>query len=305
MTKIPDISIVIVNYNTYKYTAQCLDSIYENSTIASFEIIVVDNASSDKSAELLESMFKKIKLVRSPENRGISGGNNLGIRESTGKYVLLLNNDTIVLPGMLDRVVDFLESQPAAGGVGGNLMNPDGTFQSAANDFPTLWGEFLNITKFGYLVSPYYPSLPPFPEQREVDWLSTAFMLFRRDAIEEIDLMDEQFFIYSDETDLQYRLQEKGWKIYYLPDVKTVHFGGRSLTPWRGRKMAYRGRILFFIKHRRPFETMLLRAMFTLICSLKTIYWRLISVFPNWNERARYELKSNYEILRMTITGKI
>ncbi len=296
-----DLTIVIVNYNTPDYTAQCLDSIAEHPPHCSYEIVVVDNASTDGSPDWLAAHYPHIKLVHSPENRGIAGGNNLGIRAGSGRYVLLLNNDTLVLPGALDRVVTFLNEHPEAGGVGGQLLNPDGSFQSGFVSFPSLWEELLIVTKVGQLFRPYYPSHPPGAEMCEVDWISTAFMLFRRKALEAIELVDETFFIYCDETDLQYRLHQAGWKLYYLPDVQTIHFGGKSLNPWRRRKMVYRGYLLFYRKHYPRWQETVLRMMFASVSALKLPLWAITYLWPGWRERSRSELRSNWDILQMCL----
>jgi N-acetylglucosaminyl-diphospho-decaprenol L-rhamnosyltransferase len=297
----PDVSIVIVNFNTFAYTAQCLDSIAAHPPKASYEIFLVDNASSDDSADRLEANYPQVRIIRSTTNRGIAGGNNLGIRASSGQYILLLNNDTLVWPGTIDMTVDFLISHPRAGGVGGNLLNDDGSFQSGYSGFHTLWSVFLTTTKLGLLLRPYYPSHPPGKSIRQVDWMSTAFMTFRRDALEEIGLVDEEYFIYSDETDLQYRLQKQGWEIYYLPDLNTTHFGGKSLNQWRRRRLVYRGILLFFTRHRSSIETALLRMMFITACILKLPFWWVSSLFSNTRQRAKQEIGSNISILRMCL----
>jgi len=298
----PDVSIVIVNYNTRELTAQCIDSILANRPQASFEIVVVDNASSDGSADWLEARYPHIRLVCSSRNLGVAGGNNLGIRAAQGHYVLLLNSDAFVLPGMIDRVVEFLDTHPEAAGVGGNLINADGTFQAGFVDFPSLWQEFLIVTRLGRLLRPWYPAHGPCPETRQVDWMSTAFMLFRREAIEQVGFVDERYFLYSDETDLQYRLKQAGWQIYYLPDLNTVHLGGRSSTSWRRRPMVYRGKLLFFCKHYGPLRTMALRLMFVAASGLKIPFWLLAYLLPGQRQRARQELASHRAILRLCLS---
>jgi GT2 family glycosyltransferase len=265
----------------------------------------VDNASSDGSADWLEIHYPWVRLLRSERNGGIAGGNNVGIRAAHGKYILLLNNDTLVIPGTIDRTVTFLESHPEAAGVGGNLLNEDGSFQSGYADFHTLWNVFLVISKLGQAFRPCFPSHPRGKTVQEVDWMSTAFMTFRRDALEAIGLVDEEFFIYSDETDLEYRLVKAGWKIYYLPDLETIHFGGKSLNPWRRRRLVYRGYLLFFRNHRGRLQTAVLRSMFSLACCLKLPFWALAWLVPRGKEHARYELHSNLAILRMCLTSEI
>jgi len=297
----PDVTIAIVNYNTRQLTAQCLDSILTSQPKVGFEIVVVDNASSDDSADWLEAHYPHLRLVRSSRNLGVAGGNNLGIRASRGRYVLLLNSDTLVLPGTIDRAVKFLDTHPRVAGVGGNLINPDGTFQAGFVDFASLWQELLIVTKLGQLLRPWYPAHGPSPEPREVDWMSTAFMLFRQQAIAQVGFVDERYFMYSDETDLQYRLKQAGWKIYYLPGLNTIHLGGRSSASWKRRSMVYRGKLLFFYKHYGPLQTTILRFMFIAVSALKVPFWLVVCLLPGLRERARHELASHLEILRMCL----
>ncbi len=301
----PIVSIVIVNYNTKEYTAQCIDSIYAAPPLTSFEIVLVDNASRDDSADWLAARYPQINLIRSPRNGGIAGGNNLGIRASRSRYVLLLNNDTVVIANVLDRAVAFLDRHPKTAGVGGRLLNPDGSFQSGFSSFPSLWEQVLVVTKLGSLFRPYYPSHPPCNQAREVDWMSTAYMLFRRDALEQVDHVDEEFFIYCDETDLQYRLKKAGWKIHYLPDVETIHFGGKSLNPWSRRKLVYRGYLLFFKKHYPAWQSVFLRSLYTLVSLVKWIFWLGNMAVPSRRTLAKNELKSNQDILSMCLARDI
>ncbi len=297
MSDEPQVSIVIVNYNTSDYTAQCLDSIRDADPQLPYETVVVDNASQGDDAAWLARRYPMIRLVRSPENRGIAGGNNLGIRASTGRYVLLLNNDTLLARGSIERAAHFLDEHPGTAGVGGNLRNPDGSFQSGYVDFPSLWREFLFVTHLGLLGNSLFPSHKPYSAAREVDWMSTAFMLFRRAALDEVGLVDAEFFIYSDETDLQYRLKQAGWGICYLPELNTIHFGGKSLTPWRRRRMIYRGKLLFFQKHYGPARTTILRVLFAVTSLLKALMWGVLCLVPKHRSLATHELISHLEVL--------
>lgn len=296
---------MLVNYNQLAYTAQCLESLFAAPPQVSFEVVLVDNASQDGSAEELERRFPQVKLVCSPVNRGIAGGNNLGIRAGNSRYVLLLNNDTLVTPGSIDRAAAYLDEHPEVAGVGGQLLNEDGSFQSGFVDFHSLKQIFLIVSHLGPVLQKYYPSYPPVNEVRSVDWMSTAFMLFRREALEQVDLVDERYFIYSDETDLQYRLKQNGWEIHYLPDLKTVHFGGKSLNPWRRRKLVYRGYLLFFYKHRSPIELLLLRAMLGSVSFAKLIFWWATLLLPFGFPNKREEIQSNWSIVKMCLTPGI
>ncbi len=203
------------------------------------------------------------------------------------------------------RLWNSLKSHPEAGGVGGNLVNPDGSFQSGYYNFPNLGRLFLITTKIGQLMHDYYPSNPRANSIIEVDWMSTAFMTFRREALFGIGLVDEQYFIYSDESDLQLRMRKAGWKIYYLPDLETIHFGGRSLNPWRRRRLVYRGYLLFFTRHRGAFQAMLVRMMFTIICLLKLPFWIFNYLLPARRNLAGEEVRSNWSIIRMCLNPGI
>lgn len=300
-----DLSIVIVNYNTKDYTVQCIDSIQKDPPLVAYEIILVDNASTDGSAGFLAGKYPGVGIIQSEENVGIAGGNNLGIRAASGRFILLLNNDTIVIPGSIDRTVEFMELHPEAGGVGGNLVNSDGSFQSGYYNFPTLGRLFLITTKIGQMMRDYYPSNPRAGTIIDVDWMSTAFMTFRREALFGIGLVDEQYFIYSDESDLQLRMRKAGWKIYYLPDLETIHFGGRSLNPWRRRRLVYRGYLLFFTRHRGAFQTTLVRVLFTIICLLKLPFWMFNYLMPARRNLASEEMRSNWSIIRMCLKSGI
>jgi len=301
----PDLSIVIVHYSGREYTARCLASLRQVAPALNFEVILVDNASPEQDAGWFQEHYPEVRLIRSPENRGIAGGNNLGIRNARGRYILLLNNDTLVLPGTIERAVAYLEGHPGVAGVGGNLLNPDGSFQAGYVDFPSLWQEFLIVSKIGLLLRSCYPSHRPAESEREVDWMSTAFMVFRREALEEVGLVDEEYFIYSDETDLQYRLKRAGWKIVYLPDLKTVHFGGKSLDPWRRRHLVYRGKLLFFQKHYGRWRTLLLRLLFAGVSAAKLAFWALVWPIPPWRTRAGRELRSNWKVLRLSCEPRV
>lgn len=296
-----EVSVVIVNYNTADFTAQCLDSIGRTPPEASLEIVVVDNASDGDDAGTLERRYPAIRLIRSPRNVGIAGGNNLGMEATAGCYVLLLNNDTVVQPGTIDRLVEFLDDHPHAGGAAGTLLNGDKSFQSSYFDFPSLRNEFLFVTQLGPLLDSDFPSHPPPTEVCEINWTSTAFALFRRDAMASVGMVDEEYFIYSDETDLQYRMRQAGWRMYCLPDVETVHFGGKSLTPWRRRRMLYRGKLLFFGKHYGLFRTAALRVMFGLLSGIKVLFWTVASLVPSLRDRAGHERASHIEIVRLCL----
>jgi GT2 family glycosyltransferase len=134
---------------------------------------------------------------------------------------------------------------------------------------------------------------------KPVGWLSSACLLLRRESLDQVGLLDEEYFIYGDEADLQYRLQRAGWKVYYLPDVATIHYGGRSMDRWRRRRMVYRGKILFYKKNYAPLLTSVLRLMYLILTLIKLLVWGVAWVFPPWRGRARQELNSNVDVLKL------
>lgn len=292
-----DLSIGIVTCNGKSVLADCLESIYRAGIASSFEVIVVDNASIDGTSEWLSKSFPTVRLIQNRDNLGIAVGNNQCLKAAQGRYVLLLNNDTIVLPGMLDKLVGFADSHPDAGAVGGKLVNPDGSFQASFSNFPSLWSELIHATRLWTFYDKHYPSRGETDAAQEVDWICSACLLLRWSAVEQVGGVDEMYVMYSDETDLQYRLHRSGWKVYYLPDVKTIHLGGQSASHWRRRRLIYRGKLLFFIKHYGLMKTIILRIIFTLASIIKMGVWGLAWLIPSLREHSNNELNSNREIL--------
>jgi len=298
-----DLSIALVNWNNRDYLRACLESIEVAELPITYDIVVSDNGSTDGSLEMLAERFPYVKVVRNCKNVGVARGNNEAIRNSTGKYIYVLNNDTLVNRKSVMAMVRFLDEHAEAGAAGGNLLNPDGTLQASFCDFPTLWEEFQLVTHIGKARNTYFPAHNgTWPEPRPVDWMSSASIVVRREAIEGIGLVDEEYFIYSDETDWQYRLWRAGWQVWYLPQVTTVHFGGGSFQPG-GRRytLVYRGRMLFALKHyNRPYQ-IIQRLMFGAAALGRAVVWMILSPLSKWREIARRQIASNWETLRLCV----
>ncbi|MFN8062104.1 MAG: glycosyltransferase family 2 protein [Vicinamibacterales bacterium] len=297
----PTCAVVLVCWNNKAYLEPCLRSLFESGMRHACEVVVVDNGSTDGSQELLRQSFPQVRIVQNAGNVGLGKASNQGIACTQAPYILLLNNDTIVNGASLDALIDFLERTPDAGGAGGTLLNGDGTFQAAYNRFPSLVEEFLIATRLGDLVRPEYPSIPGGDRVTAVDWIGSACLLLRRAALDTVGLLDESYFIYGDETDLEYRLARAGWKVYYVPGVTTIHFGGRSMDRWRRRKMVYRGKMLFARKHYGLVQQWLLRGLLGALTVAKVVVWGAAFVFPARRERARRELASNAEVLQLCL----
>lgn len=302
--QIPDMSIVLVCWNNKTYLDPCLKSLYDGGLKSSFDVVVVDNGSTDGSQQMLLDKYPEVKLIQNEDNVGLGKASNQGIEATTGRYVLLLNNDTLVNGPSLDMLVDFLDANPKAGAAGGKLLNPDGSFQSGSASFSTLMEEFLIVSHIGEILWPGFPSHGDSNKIHTTGWLSSACLLLRRTALDQVGLLDESYFIYGDEADLQYRLKKSGWNVYFLPSSTIIHFGGRSMDRWKRRKMVYRGKMLFFKKNYGFLRTLLLRMMFLLISFLKLLVWVVSLLVPSWYDRAKKELRSNLEVMALCLSLK-
>lgn len=294
-----DMSIVLVCWNNKEYLEACLESLYAAGLRSSFDVVVVDNGSGDGSQDMLRDTFPSVQLIQNEGNVGLGKASNQGIEATRGRYVLLLNNDTLVNGFSLDAMVNFLDAHPEAGAVGGKLMNPDGSFQAGYADFSTLREEFLIATRLGELLWEGYPLHSGDNTSKPVGWLSSACLLVRRAALDKVGLLDEEYFIYGDEADLQYRLKRAGWPVYYMPSANTIHYGGRSMDRWHRRKMVYRGKMLFYRKNYGPERTAMLRLMLGILSLAKLLIWGIAFVLPAKREQARKELRSNMETLEL------
>lgn len=303
-TSVVDMSIVLVCWNNKAYLDPCLKSLFEGGLRSSFDVVVVDNGSTDGSQQMLAEKYPQVKLIQNTGNVGLGKASNQGIEATTGRYVLLLNNDTLVNGPALDVLVEFLDGHPEAGAAAGKLLNPDGSFQSGYAPFSTLLEEFLIATHIGELLWTGYPSYGDSNEIRATGWMSSACLLVRRAALDRIGLLDESYFIYGDEADLQYRLNKAGWKVYFLPNSSIVHFGGRSMDRWKRRKMVYRGKMMFYQKNYGFVSTLLLRTLFFVMSLLKLLVWCIGFFLPNRNAQAKKELRSNLDVLALCVNLK-
>ncbi len=244
-----DLSIIIVNWNVCDLLRRCLESLLAgaqpdadapdlwlspDSPSFRFEIIVVDSASSDGSVYMVQSEFPRVILHASPTNLGYAGGNNWGLEHARGRYVLILNPDTWLPPGTLPLMLRYLDEHPQVGVVGPQLCYPDGSIQSSRRRFPTLTVALVEST-FLQKWFPRHPALRRYytldlPDQAtgEVDWLSGACLMARREVIAQVGLFDEAFFMYSEELDWQKRIRAAGWHIVYLPTARVIHYEGKS-----------------------------------------------------------------------------
>jgi GT2 family glycosyltransferase len=232
-----ELSIIIVNWNVKPLLRDCLNSVSKAIAAApdlSTEIIVVDSASSDGSPDMVRKEFSWVRLIANNKNVGYAGGNNMGVDAAQGRFLFLLNPDTVVHANILHQLVDFMDSHPQSGAVGPQLLWPDGSIQSSRRRFPTVGTLFWESTLLGqwfpnnrYIRDYQYADQTP-DHPQIVEWVVGAAILIRRDAWQQVGPIDEDYFMYFEETDWCRRAVEIGWLVYYQPDAQVVHFEGKS-----------------------------------------------------------------------------
>jgi N-acetylglucosaminyl-diphospho-decaprenol L-rhamnosyltransferase len=232
-TESPDLSIIIVNWNVGELLRNCLQSLESGRGELIIEVIVIDNASEDGSPAMVREEYPWVQLVSSSENVGFPRGNNIGIANANGRFLLLLNPDTVILEDALTVLVSFMEANPDVGVIGPQLLNPDGSVQSSRRRFPTLVTAFIESTWLeGWgsrsLLRRYYGLDLPDSAKADVDWVTGASLMVRRDIIDQIGGMDEAYFMYSEELDWCRRIKDAGWRIVYLPTARVIHHEGKS-----------------------------------------------------------------------------
>jgi GT2 family glycosyltransferase len=260
VTGSPELSIICVNWNSLDYLIDCVASIYEHTCGISYEIIVVDNASPEGKIEILEQQFPQIKIVRSDKNVGFAGANNMGFRQSAGRYVLLLNPDTKLIAPAINLMLEQIKSLPDAGVVGCKLLNTDlSVSTSSIQKFPTILNQLFNV-EYLRLAFPRFPLWdigPLFSDTSspvKVEVIPGACMMLKREMFERVGLLTEDYFMYAEDIDLNYKLRKLGFSSYYIGDAQIVHHGGGSssrqkVSQW-STVMTYRAMSRFYRKSR-------------------------------------------------------
>ena len=251
------LSVIIVNYNVKYYLAQCLHSLEKALYGIEAEIIVVDNHSHDNSVEYLRNIYPNIRYIENNHNDGFARANNKAIRQAKGEYVLLLNPDTIVGEQTLARAVNFLDMHPGSGTLGVKMLNTDGTYamesrrgvptpMTAFYKFTGLWKRYPDSRKFAR----YYMSYLSWDEPHKIDIVSGAFCMVKREVIEKVGLLDEDYFMYGEDIDFSYRIQKAGYTNWYLP-VEILHYKGESTqkTSFKYVHVFYGAMYIFYRKH--------------------------------------------------------
>lgn len=300
-----DLSIIIVSWNTRELLELCLSSIYANQPSFEFETRVVDNASSDDSVQMIQTRFPQVKLHCNNDNVGFAHANNQAIQESAGRLVLLLNPDTEVKPNALETLIRFMDEHPKIGASGPLTLNPNETLQTSCYPLPTLSREIwrlLHLDQFqpyGSYKMTYWRQ----DEPREVEALLGACLMLRREALDQIGLLDEDYFIYSEEIDLCYRLRQAGWNIFWVPEAKIIHYGGQS-TQQVAAKMflhLYRGKLLYFRKHYGTTTALIYKFILFFTAIVRLILIPIVWVTKPLYRRQYVTLATNYRRLITTL----
>lgn len=275
-----DLSIIIVSTNIEDLLRKCLKSLSPALKGIESEVIVVDNASSDKTPDMVAKEFPWVKLIRKHENRGFGANNNIGMRVAKGRYILLLNSDTEIIDDKIFKgMVDWMDEHSEVGLTSCALVNPDRkTYQGSGGAFPTLlkvfaWMFFIDdIPGLDKLIKPYHPmhGYSPvgtnenyFKREHEQDWLTGAFYMMRKEAMDAAGIFDEDFFLYVEEVELSYRFKKAGWGVWYLPKWKIVHYGMMTNGSEKATIFEMQNIKLFYKKHypkwQLPFLTLFLK----------------------------------------------
>jgi len=278
-----DLSIIIANYNHKDLLEGCIPSIYKHTKGINYEIIVIDDCSTDESVDFIKKNFPKVKLIVNEKNLGPIVANNLGIMNSKGRYCLLFNNDTITKNNVFSQMVEFMDKNPEVGVTGPNLIYKNGSFQKSCGD---IFKPARKVIR-DYLINIILPKNEitdknKFSEEfhkkiSKVSYINGACYMIRREAIEQVGLVDEQYYMYAEEMDWQYRIIKKGWKLVHLPYGPVVHFGGTSGINNRERSvsdkfkiMSFRNMLLFYKKNYGFLSYTLMR--FLMLISLSRNY---------------------------------
>lgn len=306
-----DVSIVIVNWNARDLLRDCLRSIAEETRLE-HEVIVVDNASRDNSAEMVRTEFPSVQLIANTDNKGFAGANNQGIAISRGRYVLLLNPDTVILDGAIDRTVAFADARPGIGGVGCQVFEDERTIQRTCFRFPSALNAFLSVSQLAALL----PRSRFFGREwmgwwdrtteREVDVISGMYLLVPRAVVEELGALDDAYFVYAEEADWCYRMSRAGYPRIFTPCARIIHReGGAQSTRLASERMYVQLQKSLLIYHRKNngyASWAITKAIYTGGMIARWTMMRLAALLGQ-SERAAAKAKQSRAALRFHLLG--
>lgn len=275
----PPVSVIVLTYNTRDLVLRCLEAFYDRALALGWQIIVVDNGSTDDTARVIPEQFPEVELIRSERNLGFAGGNNLGLRRARGRVIVLMNGDVRASAEVLGAAADTLIAQPDWGALSPRLVTPDGTPQPFAfGKDPAPGYLLLRGLKAILGLGPMHRWGVEHPV--EVDWVSGACMLVRQEMVEQVGLLDERFFLYFEDNDWCLRMRKAGWRVVYDPRFSVVHFGGASLPQrYVANRVYYQSLVRFYGKHYGVVATAMLRIFLAIYRALRS--WKYARK-PGW-----------------------
>lgn len=300
-------SIIVVSWNTRELLEACLASVFAYPPSGEFEVWVVENASKDGSDRMVRERFPGVKLIESKTNLGFGAANNLAIRQSEGRYFLLLNPDTEVRPNALETLVNFMDKHPEAGASGPCLLNPNNSLQPSCSPVPTLRSELLRMFHLPGIRPDGYYAMGGWDRTRakEVDVMLGACMLLRQEAVDKAGAFDEDFFMYSEEVDLCSRIRKAGWQLFWVPQAEVVHHGGQSTRQAASEMFItlYRSKLQYFRKHHNWTAAPVYKTILFFACLARLAASPLV-LFEKKTEREQHlKLVGNYRRLLFSLPG--
>lgn len=288
-----DISIIIVNWNTRELLLNCIESLYKTTKQTSLEIIVVDNASTDNSVDALQKKFPQVHIIVNPDNFGFAKANNIGLMQSKGRFVCLINSDVKAMDGVLDKMYNYMKINPEIGALAPKIYRGDMTVQKSCREFPTVRNTFCEE----FLLNKLFPAVNIFRGRDmlwmdydsifEVEVLSGCFLMIPRQVIDQVGVLDDRFFFYSEDVDWCKRIHQAGWKLLHYPGAKAIHYGqgSSSSEPIKFRLEMLKANWQYWNKHKSNLECFLFRLIKLTGSMGKGLIWLFVSLIPS-NEQA-------------------
>lgn len=301
-----DLSIVIVNWNAKDYLVKCLESLFNQDIIGNFEIIVVDNASTDGSISAVQEKFPSVKLISNDNNLGFAKANNIGIKQSSGDYICLVNSDIVLLKDCIGNMIDYMNRYTKIGMLGPRILNPDMTMQPSCMGFPTLWNIFCRFMALDTL----FPTSELFGGRlmryfahdaiRNAQVLNGCLLMVRRKALEEVGLLDEAFFIYGEDVDWCKRFGNTKWDTVFYPHAEAIHYGGASSSnaPIKFYIEMQRADLQYWIKHHAVPKSIVYALISELHQLLRFIGYTVQFIcVPSMREKSLFKVKRSFACL--------
>lgn len=290
---LPNLSIIIVNWNTREMLQACLDSVFARSDRLVFDVIVIDNASDDGSANMVADVFPQVRLIRNTRNVGFAAANNQGFEIACGRHVLLLNSDTIVHGDVLERSVEWLDAHPTVAAMGCRVLNTDGSVQKTCSMYPSALNQVLLTSGLSRLSWPRFLGRYQMADwkrdvEHEVEVISGCYLLVRKSVIDAIGPLDEAFFFFGEETDWCKRMRDAGWSLMFAPVGEITHHGGGSVKKLNDKRdvMLSEAIVRLHRKHSGYVGAMLIFLVIVLFNGSRAVFWSLANVWTS-STRAR------------------